>query len=395
LGFPNARDENWKHTNVTPIQETLFRQADEKASLKLTAKDLTSFTFGQPDWPRLVFVNGIYSSTLSAACGNQKNLMSLCEAINARPEKLKQHLAHYVDYERNVFAALNTAFIRDGAFVYIPDGMAFTEPIHLIFVSGVGEENVISQPRNLIVAGKNSRAAVIESYVSLGETSSLTNVVSEIVLEEGAELDYYKFLNESKNSFHMAATRVELGPKSSFSSASIGFGLRAGRNHLVAALGGAAGRCVLNGFYCVEEDRHLENSTVIDHAASHGTSRQLYKGILDGNGTAAFDGKVLVRQDSQKTDAEQTNKNLLLSDNATVYTKPQLEIYADDVKCTHGAAVGQLDEDQMFYLTSRGIGREHAAKILSYGFANEVIGQIKIEAVRREVEKLLFQKLGK
>ncbi|MBI4395192.1 MAG: Fe-S cluster assembly protein SufD, partial [Candidatus Omnitrophica bacterium] len=252
---------------------------------------------------------------------------------------------------------------------------------------------ILSQPRVLIVAGKNSKATVIESYVSLAQTSYLTNAVTEIILEEGASVEHYKLQRESEEAFHIGTTYVRQNRDSQFTSFSIALGAKLSRNNLNVNLDQEGAGCMLNGLYVVSDDQHVDNTTLINHSRPHGTSSQLYKGLLSGKSTGVFSGKVFVHPDAQKTDAHQVNKNLLLSDQANVNTKPQLEILANDVQCTHGAAVGQLDEDAIFYFETRGIDREKARKLLSFGFANEVMQTIPLETIRTEVNHLIFQRL--
>jgi Fe-S cluster assembly protein SufD len=340
-------------------------------------------------------VNGFYSQKLSDVSRLPAGVKvgSLREAIAHEGKLLETYLGQSAGLEKNPFALLNTAFVQDGAFIYLGEGKAVPEPIHLVFISVAREGAILAQPRNLIVAGKGSRATVIETYAGLRAETYFTNVVTEMVLEEGASLDHNKFLRESTTAFHVGTTHVSQKSKSFLSSASVSWSGRIVRNNLQVILGAEETECLLNGLYVVSTDQHVDNSILIDHAKPRGTSNELYKGILNGKGTAVFNGKIIVREDAQKTDAHQVNKNLLLSEEATVDTKPHLEIFADDVKCTHGAAVGELDEEAIFYLKTRGITDTLARNILTYGFASDVIGRIKVSSIREELNRLLAERL--
>ncbi|GEM_PF-4183 len=390
MDFPTTRQEEWKYTNVDPIVQSSFRFASTPASNGLTVKQIEG-KFGLQDSHRLVFVNGFYSKSLSSVfkLPQKTVVLDFKSAALKSPNQLRKHLGQYVSCDRNIFAALNTAFIYDGAFVYLPEGVTVERPLHLLFIALSHGEKIISQPRNLIVMGPGSSATLVESYVAVGQDPYFTNTVTEIVLDEGASLDHYKLQKESQSAFHIATTHVKCHQDSVFSSFSLDVGGRIARNNLSVSLDGEGCQCALNGLYLAGGTQHIDNTTVIDHTKPHGTSRQLYKGILDEKATAVFSGKIFVRKNAQKTDAAQKNKNLLLSDGAKVDTKPQLEIFADDVKCAHGAAVGQLDEEEIFYLKSRGMGEEKARSVLTYGFANEVISRIECNPIRKEMDRLL------
>lgn len=395
LGFPTVRNEEWKYTNVEPIARTPFRFVFEPTAGGLNARDLEPFLFRNEKWSRLVFVDGFYSRELSLLSRLPAGVIAgnLREAMVKHSALIQPYLARLIPFDKNGFIALNTAFIHDGAFVFLPEGTVLQEPLHLLFISTSREGKNISQPRNLLVGGKKTKAVVIESYVSLGEDVHFTNGVTEIVLNEGARMDHYKIQRESRNAFHIGTTQVELAQKSFYASASITLGGALARNTLSVRLGAEGAGCVLNGLYLADGNQHIDNTTFIDHLKPGGTSHQLYKGILAGQSTGVFAGKIFVRKDAQKTDAHQTNKNLLLSDQAHADTKPQLEIAADDVKCTHGAAVGQLDENAIFYLKSRGIPQEKARNLLTYGFASEMIHLIQLEPVREELDSLVLERL--
>ncbi len=395
LGFPTMREESWKYTNVNPIAETAFKFDFGFTPSNLSLEKINPFLFDQESWPRLVFVNGVYSKELSSIAFSKNGLKvgNLEPMLTTDPKLIEPYLTHYALYDRNAFTALNTAFLYDGAFIYLPEGKVVREPIHLLFVSHSQDQNIVTYPRALIVAGKNSKATIIESYVSLNSGNYFTNAVTEIALAEGASVDHYKIQKENESAFHIGTTQVHQERNSKFSSFSIAMDAALARNNLNVVLGAEDAECELNGLYLAGGKQHIDNTTLIDHSKPRGKSRQVYKGIVGGKATAVFSGKVFVHKNSIRTDAEQTNKNLLLSEEATVDTKPQLEILNDDVKCTHGAAVGQLDEAAVFYLKTRGINEEAARKLLSYGFANEVIERIKIEPLRAALNSELLVKI--
>jgi Fe-S cluster assembly protein SufD len=296
----------------------------------------------------------------------------------------------------NGFAALNTALFTSGLFLKIPLGVSVAAPIHLLFVGEGANEAAppAAFPRVMIVAGENSSATIIESYASPGDDSIyLTNAIVDFSLADGARLQHYKIQRESLGAFHVAATRAELGPHSAYHTTTINFGAALSRHDIHVQMDHAGAECSVDGLYMVDNAQHTDTHSVIDHKQPHCTSRQLYKGVLDGKSHAVFNGKVFVRHGAQQTDAQQTNKNLLLSEDARVDTKPQLEIFADDVKCAHGAAVGRLSEDEVFYLESRGINPALARNMLTYGFAEEVIERIKIDSIKRELNEAVLNRL--
>jgi Fe-S cluster assembly protein SufD len=338
-----------------------------------------------------VFVNGALARELSETSKTTGfELKSLREVLQQDTGAIQAHLAKYADYEDHAFVALNTAFLDDGAFIRIPKNFVVEKPIHLIFVSAAGDEPAMAHPRVLLVAEPNSQATIVESYVSLEPHNVFTNAVTEIVLGENAGIDHYKIERENSQSFHVATLQVHQNRSSRFSSHSITTGGGLARNDVNAVLDGEGCECTLNGLYMASDKQLIDNHTRIDHAKPHCTSHELYKGILDGQARGVFNGKIYVHQDAQKTDAKQTNKTLLLSEDAVINTKPQLEIFADDVKCTHGATVGQLAAEAIFYLRSRGIGRNDARSLLTFAFANDIIGRIKVEPVRKYLEETLL-----
>jgi Fe-S cluster assembly protein SufD len=391
-GFPAARDEAWKYTNVAPILKVPFASAAEAGPRRIddfAAADLPGRSGAQ-----LIFVNGRYAPELSSVppSGEGIEIASLREVLASRPESVEPHLAR-VARDGNAFADLNSALLEDGAFVRIPAGAVVPEPIHLVFLSEPDLRPTISHPRNLVIAEPGSQAVVVESWIGTAGALYFTNAVTEVVVGEGAVLDFYKLERESVDAFHVATMEVLQNRDSTFTSHSITLGGALVRNDLNVRLGAPGAGCTLNGLFLGSGTQHLDNHTLIDHAQPHGTSRELYKGIMSGRSRGVFNGRIIVRQDAQKTDAMQTNKNLLLSKEALVNSEPALEIFADDVKCRHGSTIGQLDEAAMFYLRSRGIGEEEARALLVYAFASDVASRIRVAPLRAMVERHLGLRL--
>jgi len=357
LGFPTSREEDWKFTNLAPLTRMSFEPA-EPGDAKVAAKILSAF----PPGPRIVFLNG----------------RRLTPAEPNRPLETR------LDFRKRPFVALNTAFLSDLATVHVKGILA--EPVHVIYISLPGGRPRMAHPRNLFVFESGAQGSVIETYV--GENVYFNNAVTEIIAGEGAVVEHVKLQRESLDAFHISTIHIEQGRGSVVTSRSFALGGALARTEINAVLDEGS-ECTLNGLYAVDGHRHVDTRTVIDHAKPHATSHELYKGILNDRSSAVFNGKIIVRKDAQKTDAKQTNKNLVLSEDATINTKPQLEIFADDVRCTHGATVGQLDSDSIFYLRSRGIGEQAARAMLIEAFTREIADGIKSQAFRNYVESLL------
>lgn len=393
-GFPTTRDEDWKYTSVTPIERHAFKPVDLDAK-PLTREQVAPFLLCAPDLPRMVFVNGHYVESLSDIDRLPSGVVakSLARALEDQAEHLQEHLGRYAAIDKHGFAALNTAFLADGAYIFVPQDAVLAEPLHLLFIATAGVEPVLAQPRNVIIVEKNSQAKVIESYVGLDDARYFTNTISEIAISDGAALEHYKLGQESLKAYHIGGVHVSQADNSRFVSHNIAAGGTLMRNDIDVLFTGEGADCELNGLYLVSGRQHVDNHTRIDHAKPKCSSREFYKGVLDGRGRAVFNGRIIVHQDAQQTDAQQQNKNLLLSRYAEVDTKPQLEIYADDVKCAHGATVGQLDGDALYYLCARGIDEQTARSILTYAFANEVLNRIGVDAIRTYVERLLTTRL--
>lgn len=393
-GFPTTRQEEWRHTDVTPIARVPFEMASGEDPGPLDQAGIHEIFHGAVNHCRLVFVDGRFHPASSSLPPLPDGVVvgSLAEAICKTPDLVEPHLAKEIDLDQP-FAALNTAFLADGAFVWIPPGVTVPQPLFLLFVTSRGSTPTVTYPRCLVVAAPGSQVTVVEAYGGIKTGVHLTCAVTEIVAREGAVVDHYKLQEECVETFHMAAIQARQERNSTLSSHSISLGGGIVRNDLGSLLDGEGIDCTLNGLYLARGRQHVDNHTTIDHARPHSQSRELYKGVLAGRATAVFNGRVLVREDAQKTNAKQTNKNLLLSEDCLVNTKPELEIYADDVKCAHGATIGQLDEDALFYLRCRGIDREAARSVLTYAFAGEVLGGIQVDSIRTRLECQLMMRL--
>ena len=392
LQFPTTRDEEWKYTNISPLFNHTFKPA--RKSAKDYDVKVTPFLFDKMEHSLLVFINVIYSKALSKIKNLPKGVIvkSLAEAIKEDNPIVKQHIGKYADFKNHIFTSLSTAFVNDGAFVYVPDGKVIEDPIHILFLTIADDNKILVQPRNLFVAAKNSQSTFIEHYASLNDDIYFTNSVTEIVTEENAFVDHVKLQEESIKAFHIGRMDVHQERNSNFVSHLISFGSEISRNDFNCRFNDEGGECMLNGLYLIEGSQLFDAHTLIDHAKPHCNSHEHYKGILTDSSRGVFNGKVIVRKDAQKTNAFQENNNIILSNDALVNTKPQLEIFADDVKCSHGATIGQLDNDAMFYLKSRGIGVDVVKAILIHAFASDVVRYIKIDAVRNYVEGILKKK---
>lgn len=387
-GFPTTRHEEWKYTNIAPITKTDFTPITRFDGAGISKEQIQQFSFGTRH--QLVFVDGHFSTELSTsaqlpsgvACG------SLARAHEVSGDQVGQYLGGQLKIDETPFVTLNTAFINDGAFIVIPDRVVMEDSVHLLFIAS-GKQDVLLAPRNVIVLGKGSQASIVESYVALNEVRYLTNAVTEITLGEGSVLEHDKLQLESIQAFHVAMTYARLGARSTFTSNSIAIGGSIVRNNVTAILDAEGVECTLNGLSLSTGSQLIDNHTTMDHAKPNCASHELYKSILDGHSRGVFNGKIFVRDQAQKTDAKQTNKALLLSDDATIDTKPQLEIFADDVKCTHGATVGQLDSEQIFYLRSRGIDESAARDILTFAFASDVVRRVHVEPLKAKLEELI------
>ncbi len=391
-GFPTTKNEEWKYTNVNPVLNYNFIPSRFAKDFSIDKKEIQKYLIEGVEFNLIVFVNGVYNKEFSSVKEKNLTVETLSESFKNDSEFIKQNLGKYLA-ANDGFTALNTAFAFDGAVIKVKDNAVIENPVMLLYLNGSYEENILTQPRNLIFAGKNSQVKFLESFHCISEKEYLFNAVTEIILEENAFVKFYKIQDELDSAFHINRTQVHQQRSSNFEAVTITLAGKIVRNDLNAILAGENSEAHMYGLYITEEKHHVDNHTLIDHAVANCHSNELYKGILSDESRAVFNGKVMVRKDAQKTLAYQSNKNLLLSKSAKIDTKPQLEIFADDVKCSHGATVGQLDESMVFYLQSRGISRERAISILINAFASDVVEMIKIEPLQEQLENLILEKL--
>jgi Fe-S cluster assembly protein SufD len=391
LGFPTVRHEDWRFTNVAAIADTAFRLAEAAPT---NAAELVHRVAIASAAARIVILNGHFAPELSQVDALPAGTVvgSLAEALS-KGVPAAAHLNRMTG-DTSPFVALNSAFLDDGAFVVIPDNVVLDRPIHVIAVNG-GAGKTMAHPRNLIVMGRNSQARMAQTFLGAAGECHFTNAMTEVAMGENAVLDLVTDQREIDSAYHIATMHVNLERNSTFRSRAVTLGGKLLRNDILAVLGGEGAHCALDGCYLVDGDRLVDNHTTIDHAMPHCTSHELYKGILDGRARAVFNGRIIVREDAQKTDAKQTNRALLLSDDAQVNSNPQLEIFADDVKCTHGAAIGQLDEEALFYLRARGLTVRDARDMLIHAYAGEVLQLIPVEGLRQQLERELFTQLDR
>ncbi|EJM70613.1 Fe-S cluster assembly protein SufD [Pseudomonas sp. GM55] len=393
-GFPTAKDEAWKYTRVAPILETSLRPAEPGTSRGLSDASIERL-IGDYGGPRLVFVNGYFAAEFSVLeelpPGTQ--VTHFATLLRADSGMLEALFSHAFRTQPQAFTALNAALAEDGALVQIPAHTTVEKPIHLVFFSDTGATPLMTHPRALVLMGAGSRLTLVESHVGSGAEAYLSNAVSEVLLDADAVLEHYSVQNESTAAFHVALLNVRQARGSYFAAHSFALGAALARQEVRIILEGPGAEVALNGLYLPRGTQHLDNQTTIEHLAPRCTSRELYKGVIDDRGHGIFDGRIIVRPGAMKTDASQTNKNLLLSQLAQANTQPRLEIFADDVKCAHGAAVGQLDEQAVFYLRSRGIPLAAARSLLIYGFVREMLDRIHLEPLRAHVERLVAAQL--
>jgi len=394
-GFPTLRDEDWRFTNLSTIAQTPFRLLPNGHHLPSPAEVSAYHIEGVAS--ELVFVDGRWAASLSSSSNLPKGVRvgSLAAEIAKDPGAVELYLGRYLNIQRDPFSALNTAFLEDGAYVEVPKGAVVEAPIHLVFISTAHEAPVVSHPRNLIVAGENSQITIIEDYISLGRGETvLCNTATELIAGDHSVISHYMIEREDEQAFNVSTLRIQQGRAADVASHSVLAGGALVRNNVHPVLAGEGGECLINGLFVGRHRQHLDNYMLVEHASPHSSSRQFYNGILDDHAHGVFHGRIIVHKNAQKTDAKQTNRNLLLSDTAQIDTKPQLEIYADDVKCTHGATIGQIEENALFYLRSRGIDEASARRLLLFAFASECLDRMKTGLARSFVEKLIQHQLG-
>jgi len=393
-GFPTLKDEEWKYTNVSSIINHEYTDSIIPDSSDI---NIENYCFGKVAANLLVFINGTYSDNLSriSADPNEIIIDNLLNAFSNHPEKINTYLAKHADIDKSAFTALNTAFIKHGSFINVCKNAIIKDPIHILNISNPSANDFIAHKRNLIIAEENSEFTIIESYHGERDQIYFNNVVNEIIVEENAKVDHYKIQQESLGAYHIATTEIDQERGSTYTSFNIDLGGKIVRNDLEVNMNAEYCETNFYGLYIAKGHQHIDNHTLVNHAKPHCNSNELYKGILDENSRAVFNGKIIVHQDAQKTNAFQSNKNILLSKEAIVNTKPQLEIFADDVKCSHGATIGQMDEEALFYMRARGIGKEEASSILRFAFVGEVIEKIKEESIKAVIEQIIKAKFKK
>lgn len=393
LGFPTVKHEEWKYSNVTGLINKAYELEQPST---ISAVDLDPLRIPNLSGNILYFVNGQYRADLSRLVSptTEVQILSFKEALTDQSEAVGAYFSRIADFQDNAFTALNTAFAFDGVFIRVPDGKTVAEPIILRFITDARTNDVAAQPRNLIIVGRNAEVKVVESYRTLGEQASLTNTVTEVMVARDARVEYYKVQNDTDQSYHIGTTQVRQSDNSLFYSTTVTLNGGFVRNNLNIVLDGEHCEAHMYGLYIPNGKQHIDNHTLVDHAKPNSYSNELYKGILEERATGVFNGKIYVRPDAQKTNAYQSCKNVVLSPDATMNTKPQLEIYADDVKCSHGTTTGKLNEEALFYMRSRGIPKEQAQTLLMYAFAEDVMNKIKIAPIREYLEGVVAQKLA-
>lgn len=387
-GFPTTHDEDWRFTNLSAIARTRFSLLSTAPAV-LLGSDLKPWI--QEGMVRLVFVDGRFVGKLSSldSLPAGVRISSLYHEITRNSSVLEQHFGRYLNFERDPFCALNTAFAEDGAFVHVSRGISLERPIHLLFVSTGRESTTMTHPRNMLLVEREAEAAIIEEYVSLKDGAFLSNSATELVVEESSTVSHYMLEREGTQAFNISTLRIQQGRNSNVASHSLLLGGGLVRNNVHPVLAGEGAECLINGLFIGGGTQHLDNYMYVEHEKPHASSRQFYNGILDDHAHGVFHGRIVVHKDAQKTDAKQTNRNLLLSDDAQIDTKPQLEIYADDVKCTHGATIGQIEENALFYLRSRGIDEASARKLLLSAFARECVERMRAGLARDHAERII------
>jgi Fe-S cluster assembly protein SufD len=388
LTVPTTRDEEWRFTDISPLTKIPFQPGCDAAVLDAASME----RFALPEAAaRLVFIDGVYAPQFSF---NNSAIVveNLAHSATARGAAYEPHIGRYADYQGNVFAALNTAYLRDGASIIVPCNTAVAAPLHLLFIAS--RDNVASYPRCLVVAETGSTVTVVEDFVSLQDSPYFTDAVSEIAVADNAQVDHVRVQREGAQAIHIATVAVSLARASRYRSVGVALGARISRCNLDVRQNAEGAECTIDGLALIGDGQLADTHSCIDHAQPHGTSRQLHKCIVGGAAHAVFNGKIIVRPGAQRTDSSQSSRNLLLSGKARIDTKPQLEICADDVKCAHGAAVGELDAEEVFYLRSRGLSELAARNLLTYAFGAEIIDRISLPTLRRQLEQAVLAQTG-
>ena len=395
LGFPTTKLEEWRFTSVAPVVETLFVSSLGPESPGPSASDLEAHLLPGTGRHRLVFVNGRFTPALSVLDGLPEGVTvaSIGDVLLRDPERLRDLLGGAAADARTAFAALNAAFLADGAFIHVQTGVAVAEPLQVVYFVTAGAEPVVTHPRTLVFVEPLARVTVVEGYAGAAGAVYWTNAVTDVVVGDGARADVIRVQRESERAFHVGATRTRQGRDSVVRVHALSFGAALARHDIATVLDGEGASCLLNGLYLARGAQHVDHHTVIDHAKPHAESHEYFNGVLEDRARGVFNGRIIVRPGAQRTDSKQTNNNLLLSEEARADSQPQLEIYADDVKCTHGATLGPIDERALFYLKSRGLGAAEARAMLTYGFGAEILGRIDVPLLRRHLDGLVRARL--
>lgn len=392
LGFPTLKDEDWRFTNLAPISRNTFHIPEDGTSA--IGKDtVDQYLVPGLDCHRLVFVNGKFVPGLSEIVSDEEGIIikSLKDALNSESDLVQKHLAQYADFENESFTSLNTAFFEDGVFIYVSKSQVVDKPVYILNISTSKEEQTLISPRNLFVLEDNAEVKIVEQYASTGDNVYFSNVVTEFVLGENANAEHYLLELESTKAFNISTLRIQQARSSNIRSHSILMGGSIVRNNVHPVLNGEGCNSDIFGLYLSNDRQHMDNFMKVEHAKPHSDSRQFYNGILDDRSRGVFHGRIIVHEGAMQTDAKQTNRNLLLTDTAQIDTKPQLEIYNHDVKCTHGATIGQMDDEAIFYLKSRGVPEKEARSIMLQAFTNETIDKMSLQPVKDKVESLVLE----
>jgi len=395
LGLPTSAQEDWRFTSLAPLLKLPFRPALQPSGPDVAAAELARLPLANLPGYRLVFVNGHFAPGLSSVGPLPDGLRvgSLAATLASEANGSQTLCDHQAEAAEDGFVALNDAFFSDGGWIEVSPGLKLEQPIQLVWLATAPGSEMTFHPRNRVVVGAASSVTILESYVALGAERSVTNVVTELTVGERAQVEWVKLQDEAVTACHVAAFRGEFGAASQVAVHSVALGARLARMNLQARLVGEGLECLLNGLYVTAGEQLADHHMLVEHLGPRGTSHEYFHGILDGRSKGVFHGRIRVQPEAQQTDAKQTNKNLLLSDQATAHSMPQLEIYADDVKCTHGATVGQLNRESIFYLRSRGLGPETARRMLIHAFAGEIIERIRHQPAREALSSLVWHRL--
>ena len=395
MGIPTSRHEEWKYTRISSLFNKEYVFTPNRVTTALSAKDLDAVRLpGHEQANELVFVNGLYSASLSIIRSRELVVQALEDAAeNEYRDIVSKHLGHSSKYVKDGIHALNTAFVQGGIFIHVKNGHVIEHPVYIYYITDARTHNLFSQPRSLVHIGEHAEVQLVEEYATIGTAESLTNHVMEIIVEKDAMVEYYKIQNDTAHINQVSTTHFRQVGKSYIHAVTISLNGGIVRNNLNIALEAEHSEAHLYGLYFLKGNSHIDNHTMVDHVKPNCQSNEFYKGIIDDNATAVFNGKIFVQPQAQKTNAYQSNKNILLSDGANINTKPQLEIFADDVKCSHGCTVGRLDEEGLFYLRSRGISEKIARSLLVHAFAVDILEHIKPLALRNYVDQLISERL--